>query len=65
MIREKSVRCEKHARCDTCMGYFVLFMLLHETDFSCLAPRVLNRLVVEAVIMHEAKGFSRVIRDKI
>ncbi len=22
-----------------CMGYFVFFMLLHETDFSCLAPR--------------------------
>ncbi len=46
--------------CETrhvCMGCFVLFMLLHETDFSFLA--------VEAVIMHETKGFSRTIRDKI
>ncbi len=41
-----------------CIGYFVFFMLPHKTDFSdCFG--------VEAVIMHEIKGFSRAIRDKI
>ncbi len=44
------------------MGYFVLFMLLHETDFSCIAS---NGLMVEVVIMHKTKGFSCAIRDKI
>ncbi len=44
-----------------CIGYFVLFMLLHET-----ISRVSNHLMVEAVlIMYETKGFSHVIRDKI
>ncbi len=38
-------------------GYFVLFMLLHEIDFLCLA--------IEAAIMHETEEFSRVIRDEI
>ncbi len=46
--------CEKP---HVCTGYFVFFMLLHETDFSCLA--------VEAVIMHKTKRFSHVIRVKI
>ncbi len=51
--------CETRKTCETrhvCMGYFVLFVLLHETDFSCL--------MVEVVIMHETKRISRAIRDK-
>ncbi len=49
--------------CETrhvCVGYFVFFMLIHETDFSCLASQTVSR-----TIMHEAKGFSRVISNKI
>ncbi len=33
--------CEMQKTCEArhmCMGYFMLFMLLHETDFSCLEP---------------------------
>ncbi len=46
---------EMRKACET--QHVVLFVLLHETDFSCL--------VVEAVIMHETKRFSPAIRDKI
>ncbi len=55
--------CETRKTCETrhvCIGYFMLFMLLHEID-----SRISNRLVVEAVIFLESKGFSRAIRDKI
>ncbi len=47
---------------NVCASYFIFFMLLHETDFL---SRISNRLVVEAVIIHEAKGFSRAISNKI
>ncbi len=39
--------CETWKTCEmwhVCMGYFVLlFMLLHETDFSCFASRTISR----------------------
>ncbi len=50
-VRETQNTCEMRT------GYFVFFMLLHKT--------VSNRFAVEAVIMHETKGFSCAIRDKI
>ncbi len=49
----REVRETRHSH----MGYFVLFILLHETEFSCFA--------VEAVIVHETKGFPLAIKDKI
>ncbi len=40
-----------------CLGYFVFFMLLHETDFLCFTSRIVSG--------NYAQGFSCAIRDKI
>ncbi len=44
-------------------GLFHIFYAASQNKF--LVSCVLNHLVVEAVIMHETKGFSRAIWDKI
>ncbi len=57
----RAARWEKHARCETC----VLVILYFLCCFMGQNSRVSNCLTVEVVIMHETKGFSHAIRDKI
>ncbi len=61
MICKMFVRHKKHERRDTCVRVISYFLCC----FTRQIFRVWNHLVVEAVIMHETKGFSRAIRDKI
>ncbi len=59
-IREMS-RDEKNMRMrNACTSYFVFLCC-----FARQISRASNCLTVEAVIMHETKGFSRAIRDKM
>ncbi len=60
-ICKKSVKHEKHARCDICVWIIsrCLFWFMRQIS------HISNHLAVEAVIMHKKKGFSRTIRDKI
>ncbi len=44
-------------------GLFCIFYAPSRDRF--LMSRVSNRRMIETVIMHETKGFSHVIRDKI
>ncbi len=62
-ICETSVRCEKHARATRVYWLFCIFYAASRDRFlvSCTS----NHLVLEAVIMHETKGFSRKIGNKI
>ncbi len=62
-ICKTSVRCEKHVDTTPVYGLFRIFYADSLNRF--LMSHVLNRLAVEAVIMHETKWFSRAIRDKI
>ncbi len=62
IICETSMRCKKHARCNKCVRVISYFL--------CCFTRQISRvshlsLMVEAVIVHETKGFSCAIRDKI
>ncbi len=58
-VREMRKICETQ---NVCTVYFVFFILLHETDFLCIASQTV--ISVEAVIMHETKRFSRAIWNK-
>ncbi len=60
-IGEKSVRCEKYARHDTCVWVISCCLCCFMRHISPVS----NCLVLEVIIMHETKGFSRAIRDKI
>ncbi len=44
-------------------GLFRIFYAISRDRF--LVSRISNHLAIEAVIMHETKGFSHVISDKI
>ncbi len=59
MIRE--TRETRETRC--VYGLFRIFYAASRDKF--LVSRVSNHLAVEAIIIHETKGFSRAIMDKI
>ncbi len=63
MICETPMRCEKHAKRNMCERVISYFYAASRDRF--LVSHVSNHLTVEAVIIHEIKGFSRAIRDKI
>ncbi len=60
------LRDMENMRDATCVyGLFHIFYAASRDRFLILVSRASNRLAVEAVIMHETKGFSHAIRDKI
>ncbi len=60
-IHETSMRCEKPVRCDAYVRVISYFLWCFTRQIS----HVLNHLMVEAVIMHETKGFCHATKDKI
>ncbi len=50
---------------DTTREYGLLSIFYAASRDRFLVSRFLNRLAIESVIMHETKGLSRAIRDKI
>ncbi len=59
----EAVRCEKHERHDTCVWVISYCLCCFMRQISRLASQII--VAIEAVIMHEIKGFSHAIRDKI
>ncbi len=63
IVRRLQTIRKKYVRCDTCVWVILCCLCYLMRQISCVSHPKLSR--IEAVIIHEEKGFSRAIRDKI